>query len=102
MGTLSVGGGQSFDNAVLFLTQGGALVGAASLNGYLSSGQSPLTLNAVAPGGSASSGYAAGVYNAEIWAWNSANPLGTLTRIPAASAIDMSAGNASGVALTIP
>jgi hypothetical protein len=99
-GTLSVGGGQSFDNAVLFLTQGGALVGAAPLNGYLNGGT--LTLNAVAPGGSTASSYAAGVYNAEIWAWNSANPLGTLTRIPQATTIDMSAGNASGVALTIP
>ena len=101
-GTLSVGSGQTFDNAVLFLTQGGALVGAAPLNGYLSGGHSTLTLNAIAPGGSASSGYASGVYNVEIWAWNSANPLGTLTRIPSATAIDMSAGNASGVALAIP
>jgi hypothetical protein len=42
------------------------------------------------------------VYNAEVWAWNSGNPTGTLTRIRYGNTIDMSAGNASGVALTIP
>ncbi len=77
------------------------LVAAAPLNSYLGQSQSTLTLTALAPGGTAASVYAAGVYNAEIWAWNSANPTGTLSRIPYATTIDMSAGNASGVALNI-
>ncbi len=101
-GSLSVANTQSFDHAELFLTRNGALVAAAPLTNDLSSGQSTLTLNAVAPGGGISASFAAGVYNAEVWAWNSANPTGTLTRSPYGTTIDMSAGNATGVALTIP
>ena len=100
-GTVSLASTGAYDNAELFLTYGGALVAAASLNSYLTSGQSTLTLNALAPGGSAGAPYAAGLYNAEIWAWNSANPTATLTRLPYGTTIDMSAGNASGVALDI-
>jgi Domain of unknown function (DUF4382) len=99
-GTINVAT-SAYDNAELFLTYNGALVATAPLNSYLSSGQSTLTLNAVAPGGSSSATYTAGVYNAEIWAWNSTNSTGTLTRIPYGTTIDMSAGNATGVALTI-
>ncbi len=101
-GTVTVTNPQSFDHAQLFLTRGGALVAAMSLDSYLGSGQGTLTLTAVAPGGSSAASYAPGVYQAEVWAWNSANPSGTLTRVPSATPIDMSAGNASGVALTIP
>lgn len=101
-GSLSVANTQAFDHAELFLTRNGALVAAAPLTNDLSSGQSTLTLNAVAPGGGTSASFPAGVYNAEIWAWNSANPTGTLTRSPYGTTIDMSAGNATGVALTIP
>ncbi len=101
-GTVSITNTQTFDHAELFLTAAGALVAATSLDSYLGTAQSTLTLNAVAPGGSPSASFAAGVYNAEVWAWNSANPTGTLTRIPSGTPIDMSAGNASGVALTIP
>jgi hypothetical protein len=36
-----------------------------------------------------------------VWAWNSANPTTTLTRIPYATTIDMSAGDAGNVALDI-
>jgi hypothetical protein len=100
-GTVTVTSPGSYDNATLFLTYNGALVAAAPLTGYLS-GSTTLTLTAVAPGGSSGAAYAAGVYNAEVWAWNSANPAGTLTRLPYGSTIDMSAGNASGVALTLP
>jgi hypothetical protein len=101
-GSLSVANSQSFDHAELFLTRNGALVATAPLTNDLGGGQSSLSLNAVAPGGSSSASFAAGVYNAEVWAWNSGNPTGTLTRVPYGTTIDMSAGNASGVALTIP
>ena len=101
-GTVSVTSSQSFNHAQLFLTRGGALVTATSLDSFLGSSQGTLTLNAVAPGGSSSASFAPGVYEAEVWAWNSANPTGTLTRVPYTAPIDMSAGTASGVALTIP
>lgn len=91
----------AFDNAELFLTANGALVAAAPLTGYLGNGQSTLSLAGIAPGGSPSAAYGAGVYYAEVWAWNSANPTGTLTRLPYGSTVDMSAGNATGVALQI-
>ena len=100
-GTVTVANTGAFDNAELFLTYHGALVATAPLNSHLGQSQSPLALASVAPGGTTSSIYAAGVYNAEVWAWNSANPTGTLTRIPSTTTIDMSAGNASGVALNI-
>lgn len=99
-GTLSVGT-SAYDTAELFVTYGGALVAAAPLTAYLGSSQSVLALGAIAPGGSATATYGSGVYNAEVWAWNSANPLGTLIRRPYAGTLDMSAGNATGVALTI-
>jgi Domain of unknown function (DUF4382) len=100
-GTVTVSSPGSYDNATLFLTYNGALVAAAPLTGYLS-GSASLSLTAVAPGGSSGATYGPGIYNAEVWAWNSANPAGTLTRMPYGSTIDMSAGNASGVALTVP
>jgi hypothetical protein len=100
-GTVSLASPGSYDSAELFLTYGGVLVATAPLNSYLGQSQSTLSLTAVAPGGTTDSIYAPGVYNAEVWEWNSANPTGTLTRIPYATTIDMSAGNASGVALNI-
>lgn len=99
-GTLTVGT-SAYDNAVLLLTYNGMVVAAAPLTSYLSSSQSTLSLSALAPGGSAGSTYAAGIYYGEIWAWSSSNPTGTLTRIASSAPIDMSAGNATGVALTI-
>jgi len=99
-GTISVGT-SAYDTAELFVTNNGALVAAASLTGYLGGSQGTLSLNAIAPGGSADTTYAPGVYYAEVWAWNSTNPTATLTRIPYGSTIDMSAGNATGVALSI-
>jgi hypothetical protein len=101
-GTVSVTSAGTYDNAELFLTYNGALVATAPLNAYLSGAQDTLALTAVAPGGSSTASYAPGVYNAEVWAWNSSNPTGTLTRSPVATTIDMSAGNATGVALDIP
>ncbi len=100
--TGTVSGGQGFNHAELFLTHDGVVVAAAPLDSYLNSNQGTLTLNGIAPGGSTAASFAAGVYYAEMWAWNSADPTGTLVRSPNATAIDMSAGNASGVALTIP
>ncbi len=100
-GTISLASAGAYDSGELFLTYHGALVAAASLNGSVGRSQSPLTLTAIAPGGTTDSVYAAAVYDAEIWAWNSANPTETLTRIPYATTIDMSAGNAAGVALDI-
>jgi hypothetical protein len=100
-GTISLASPGTYDNAELFLTYHGALVASAPLNSFLGQSQSTLTLTAIAPGGTTDTLFAAGVYNAEIWAWNSTNPTGTLSRIPYATTIDMSAGNASGVALNI-
>ncbi|HTB67277.1 MAG TPA: DUF4382 domain-containing protein [Steroidobacteraceae bacterium] len=100
-GTVSLASRGTYDNAELFLTYHGVLVAAAPLNSYLGQSQSTLTLTAIAPGGTTDSLFAAGVYNAEVWAWNSANPTGTLSRSAYATTIDLSAGNASGVALNI-
>jgi hypothetical protein len=100
-GTVNLASRGTYDSAELFLTYHGVLVAAAPLNSYLGQSQSTLTLTTFAPGGTTDSVYAAGVYNAEVWAWNSANPTGTLIRSASATTIDLSAGNASGVALDI-
>ncbi len=101
-GTVSIASTQAYDHGELFLTYNGALVAASSLDSYLASPQSTLSLPAVAPGGSAGAPFAAGIYSAEIWVWNSANPTATLSRIAYGTTIDMSAGNAGAVALQIP
>ena len=59
------------------------------------------TLAGAVPGGGASGSYAPGLYYAEVWLWSSSAPLATFTREPAASAIDLRTGSASGIALTI-
>ncbi|HEY6458028.1 MAG TPA: DUF4382 domain-containing protein [Steroidobacteraceae bacterium] len=100
-GTVNLASPGTYDNAELFLTYHGVLVAASALNGYLGQPQSTFTLTGIAPGGTADSVDAAGVYDAEIWAWNSADPTGTLSRTPSATTIDTSAGNATGVALNI-
>jgi Domain of unknown function (DUF4382) len=100
-GTVSVSS-SSYDRAELFLTHGGALVAAAPLNSYLTGSQGTLDLLGVAPGGSSGTTYAAGVYNAEVWAWHSSDPAGTLIRSPYSGTIDMSAGDATGVSLSVP
>jgi Domain of unknown function (DUF4382) len=100
-GTVSIASAGAYDNAELFLTYNGALVATVPLTAYLSGAQTTLTLTAVAPGGSSAATYVPGVYNAEVWAWNSSNPTSTLLRTPLATTIDMSAGNASGVTLSI-
>ena len=101
-GNVSVAHVGTYDSAELFLTYNGALVATAPLQAYLSGTPNTLTLNAVAPGGSATASDAAGVYNAEVWAWNSTNPTATLVRTPLASSIDLSQGNASAVTVNIP
>ncbi len=101
-GTVSLTSAATYDSAELFLTYHGALIATAPLSAYLSGAQTTLSLTAVAPAGSTTASYSPGVYNAEVWAWNSSNPTGTLTRTPAATRIDMSAGNAGGVTLDVP
>jgi hypothetical protein len=100
-GTVSVQSG-TYNNAELFLTYNGTLVAAAPLTSYLSGSKTTLSLTGIAPGGSSSAGYGPGVYYAEVWAWNSSDPVSTLSRVPYANVINMSAGNATGVTLTIP
>jgi Domain of unknown function (DUF4382) len=98
-GTLSIASAGAYDSAELFLTYNGALVAATPLTAYLNGGT--LSLTGVAPGGGTAGSYGPGVYNAEVWAWNSSSPTTTLVRTPAATSIDMSAGNATGVTLNI-
>jgi hypothetical protein len=95
-GTVSVTTPGKYDKGELLLTQGGALVAIAPLDAYLGAAKSSATLFSSVPGGSSTS-----VYYAEAWVWNSANPGATLSRQPLSTPIDLSAGNATGVAVTI-
>jgi hypothetical protein len=95
-GTVSVASPGKYDKGELVLTQGGALVAVAPLDAYLGAAKSSATLFASVPGGSSMS-----VYYAEAWVWNSSDPSGTLSRQPLSTPIDVSSGNATGVAISI-
>jgi hypothetical protein len=95
-GTVSVASPGKYDKGELILTQGGALVAVAPLDAYLGTAKSSATLFASVPGGSSTS-----IYYAEVWVWNSSNPSGTLSRQPLSTSIDVTTGNATGVAVTI-
>ncbi len=98
-GTLAVTNPGTYDKGELLLTQGGALVATVPLDGYLSQASSALTFTTSITGSSSSS--SADVYYAEVWAWNSSNPAGTLVRTPYGSPIDLSGGSVGGIALSI-
>ncbi|HUN73478.1 MAG TPA: DUF4382 domain-containing protein [Steroidobacteraceae bacterium] len=95
-GTVSVTTPGKYDKGELLLTQGGALVAVASLDSYLGAASSSATLFTSVPGGTSTS-----IYYAEAWVWNSSNPAGTFSRQPVSTAIDVTTGNATGVAVTI-
>jgi len=95
-GTVSVTTPGKYDQGELLLTQGGTLVGVASLNAYLGAAKSSATFFASLPGGASTS-----VYYAEVWVWNSSNPAGTFSRQPLSTPIDLSTGNATGLAVTV-
>jgi hypothetical protein len=95
-GTVSVTTPGKYDKGELLLTQGGALVAVKSLDAYLGAASTSATLFMGVPGGTSTS-----VYYAEAWVWNSADPGTTLSRQPISTAINVSTGNATGVAVTI-
>jgi len=100
-GTLSVATPARYDRGELVLTHDGTVIAAAPLDADLAGNQFSGTLAASVPGGGASGSFAPGLYYAEVWLWNSTDPLGTFTREPATAAIDLRAGSVSGVALTV-
>jgi len=100
-GTVSVTTPGKYDKGEILLTRDGSVIASAPLDAYLSHAQSSATLLSSVPGGSTSATYASGVYDLEVWVWNSSDPLGTLTREPASSALDLSSGSSTGLALSI-
>jgi hypothetical protein len=95
-GTVSVTTPGKYDKGELLLTQGGTLVAVAPLDAYLGAASTTATLFTGVPGGTSTS-----VYYAEAWVWNSADPGATLSRQPIATPINVTAGDATGVAVTI-
>ncbi len=95
-GTVSVSSPGKYNEGELLLTADGALVAVAPLDAFLDASQSSATLFESVPGGTATS-----VYYAEAWVWNSSDPAGSLSRQPQSAPIDLTAGSASGVAITI-
>jgi len=100
-GTLTVTTPGKYNEGELLLTQNGALVAAAPLNAYLGTSESSATFFSSVPGTTGGTASNINQFFAEAWVWNSADPSGTLSRQPVSSAIDLSGGNASGVAITI-
>jgi hypothetical protein len=95
-GTVSVTTPGKYDKGELLLTQGGALVAVAPLDAYLGAASSSATLFTGVPGGTSTS-----IYSAEAWVWSSSNPGATLSREPIAAPIDVTGGDATGVAVAI-
>ena len=98
-GVLSVVSPASYDKAELVLTQGGALVATVALDSYLSQASSSLTFATSIPAGSSSSNQ--NVYYAEVWAWKSSDPAGTLVRTPYGSAISLASGSVADLELSV-
>jgi hypothetical protein len=100
-GTLSVAAPGKYDKGELILTENGALTAATPLDAYLASTTSSTTWFTSLPGGTSSTPFAPGLYYAEIWVWNSADPSGTFNRQPYIGVIDATAGSVSGLTLTV-
>jgi hypothetical protein len=100
-GTVNVATPGKYDRGELVLTHDGAIIATAPLDSYLSRTQSSATFLDSVPGGGSGATYASGLYDAEVWVWNSTAPTVTLTREPAANPIDVRSGSASGVTLNI-
>jgi len=100
-GTLTVTNPGTYDKGELVLTRGGALVAAVPLDAYLAQAGGSATFFSAIPGGGGGS-YSPGVYYAEVWAWNSGNPAGTLVRTPYGAPIDLTAGSTGGIAFSVP
>jgi hypothetical protein len=100
-GTVNVATPGKYDRGELVLTHDGAIIATAPLDSYLSRTQSSATFFDSLPGGGASGTYASGLYDAEVWVWNSTAPTVTLAREPSANPIDVRSGSASGITLNI-
>ena len=100
-GTVNVATPGKYDRGELVLTHDGAMIATAPLDSYLSHAQSSATFLDSLPGGGSGGTYASGLYDAEVWVWNSTAPTVTLTREPSANPIDVRSGSASGVTLNI-
>ncbi|MGB6452406.1 MAG: DUF4382 domain-containing protein [Steroidobacteraceae bacterium] len=95
-GTVTVSAPGKYDKGELILTQDGALIAVTPLDAYLSGSSATAILFTSVPGGTPTS-----VYYSEAWVWNSSDPAGSLSRQPQSAPIDLSAGSASGVAISI-
>jgi hypothetical protein len=100
-GTVNVATPGKYDRGELVLTHDGAIIATAPLDSYLSHAQSSATFLDSLPGGTSQSTYASGLYDAEVWVWNSTAPTVTLNREPSANPIDVRSGSASGITLNI-
>jgi hypothetical protein len=100
-GTVNVATPDKYDRGELVLTHDGAIIATAPLDSYLSHTQSSATFLDSLPGGGSGGTYASGLYDAEVWVWNSTAPTVTLNREPSANPIDVRSGSASGVILNI-
>ncbi len=96
-GTVMVSAPGKYNQGELMLTQNGALIAVTPLDSYLGGSSSGnVTLFSAVPGGTSTS-----VYYAEAWVWNSSDPASSLQREPQSTAINLSSGSATGVAITI-
>jgi hypothetical protein len=88
-----------YDRGSLLLSHDGFVVAGLAIDTAVKQGSGSFILGSVPAGTSNSDGSA--VYYASVWAWNSADPLNTLTQVSSATPVDTRSGAASGLSLQI-
>ena len=98
--TTAVADPGKYNQGELIVSSDGAIVAVTPLSSVLGEGAGSVTVSGV-PAGSSSETLSSGVYDISAWVWNSTNPSATLSRQSSATSVDLSAGNAGSVSMTI-
>jgi hypothetical protein len=99
---VSITSPQKYDKGVVIVTHDGAIVSVTALDSLLVPAQASgtLTIGSI-PAGASSASFDAGTYYAEVWVWNSNDPIGSFNRQPATALLDLRATNTATLALTV-
>lgn len=102
-GTLMQGTAGRYDSGYLIVSHQGYIVSTLPLAPVLAlnGGTGGAYMMSNIPGGSSAQSFAPGLYYLQAFVWNSAHPLLTLHRVEGSGVVDLRAGSASNVDLTV-
>ena len=99
--TIAVATAGKYDKGAVVITHNGAVVAAAPLDDALAAGGASTVVNITNVPASTTAGFDKGLYYAETWAWNSADPVNTFTRQAGTAAIDLRTTLTTTASLTL-